>query len=45
MGDEEEYGLRTAAVQRLLAANSFRIVETVPFVFRIHQLYIAEKRI
>ena len=43
MGEDEEYGLGTRTMKKLLTANSFRIVETVPFVFGLNQLYVAEK--
>ena len=45
MREEEEYGLRTAVVERLLVTNGFRIIETVPFVFRLNRVYIAAKTI
>jgi ubiquinone/menaquinone biosynthesis C-methylase UbiE len=43
MGEEEENGLWNKDVERLLAGNGFRIIETVPFVFGLNNLYIAQK--
>jgi ubiquinone/menaquinone biosynthesis C-methylase UbiE len=43
MGDEEENGLWEKEVKRLLAANGFHIVKTMPFVFGLNNLYIAQK--
>jgi SAM-dependent methyltransferase len=43
MGDEEENGLWEREVKRLLAGNGFRIVQTVPFVFGLNCLYMAQK--
>jgi SAM-dependent methyltransferase len=43
MGEEEENGLWKKEVERLLAGNGFRIIETVPFVFGLNNLYIAQK--
>jgi hypothetical protein len=43
MGEEEEYGLWKKDVERLLVGSDFRIVQTVPFVFGLNCLYIAQK--
>jgi SAM-dependent methyltransferase len=45
MADEEDYGLRAYEVKRLLSANGFRLIETVPFVYGLNRLYVAEKSI
>ena len=42
MGDEEENGLWEREVKKLLAANGFRIIEIVPFVFGLNCLYVAQ---
>lgn len=43
MGEEEQNGLWKREVERLLAENGFRITQTVPFVFGLNRLYIAQK--
>jgi len=43
MGEEEENGLWKKEVERLLDGNGFRIIQTVPFVFGLNRLYIAQK--
>ena len=43
MGEEEENGLWKKEVERLLAGNGFRIIQTIPFVFGLNHLYIAQK--
>jgi ubiquinone/menaquinone biosynthesis C-methylase UbiE len=43
MGEEEQNGLWKREVERLLAENGFRITQTVPFVFSLNRLYIAQK--
>ena len=43
MSNEEEYGLWTTTIQNLLQKNGFRLTKTVPFVFWLNRLYIAEK--
>jgi ubiquinone/menaquinone biosynthesis C-methylase UbiE len=43
MGEEEENRLWEKEVERLLAVNGFLIIESVPFVFGLNNLYIAQK--
>jgi len=43
MGEEEENGLWKKEVERLLDGNGFHIIQTVPFVFGLNRLYIAQK--
>jgi SAM-dependent methyltransferase len=43
MGEEEANGLWKKEVERLLDGNGFRIIQTVPFVFGLNRLYIAQK--
>jgi ubiquinone/menaquinone biosynthesis C-methylase UbiE len=43
MGEEEENGLWKKEVERLLDGNGFYIIQTVPFVFGLNRLYIAQK--
>jgi SAM-dependent methyltransferase len=43
MGEEETNGLWRKEVERLLAGNGFRIIQTVPFVFGLNHLYISQK--
>ena len=43
MGEEEDNGLWEREVKELLTRNGFRLVDTVPFVFRLNCLYIAAK--
>jgi SAM-dependent methyltransferase len=43
MEEEEENGLWKKEVERLLAGNGFRIIQTVPFVYGLNRLYIAQK--
>jgi ubiquinone/menaquinone biosynthesis C-methylase UbiE len=43
MGEEEENGLWKRDVERLLADSGFHIIQTVPFVFGLNRLYIAQK--
>jgi SAM-dependent methyltransferase len=44
MGDEEAKGLWKKDVERLLLGNGFRALQTVPFVFGLNRLYIAQKK-
>jgi SAM-dependent methyltransferase len=43
MGEEEANGLWEKEVKRLLAGNGFHLMRTVPFVFGLNCLYIAQK--
>jgi SAM-dependent methyltransferase len=43
MGEEEVNGLWNKEVERLLVGNGFSIIQTVPFVFGLNHLYIAQK--
>jgi ubiquinone/menaquinone biosynthesis C-methylase UbiE len=43
MGEEEENGLWDKEVRKLLAGNGFRLVQTIPFVFGLNCLYLAQK--
>ena len=43
MGEEEENGLWKKEVEQLLAGNGFRIIQTIPFVFGLNHLSIAQK--
>jgi len=43
MGTEEDNGLWGGEVKRLVAENGFCISQTVPFVFGLNHLYIAQK--
>jgi SAM-dependent methyltransferase len=43
MGEEEANGLWKKNVEKLLGDNGFRIEQTVPFVFGLNRLYIAQK--
>ena len=43
MGEEEENGLWDKEVRKLLAGNGFRLVQTIPFVFGLNCLYMAQK--
>jgi SAM-dependent methyltransferase len=43
MGEEEENGLWDKEVRELLAGNGFRLVQTIPFVFGLNCLYMAQK--
>jgi SAM-dependent methyltransferase len=43
MGEEEENGLWKKDVERLLVGSGFRIVQTIPFVFGLNRLYIAQR--
>jgi SAM-dependent methyltransferase len=43
MGEEEDNGIWDGEVKRLVAENGFRIAQTVPFVFGLNRLYIAQK--
>lgn len=43
MGHDEEYGLWQQEVNGLLERNDFHIAKTVPFVFGLNRLYIAER--
>jgi SAM-dependent methyltransferase len=45
MGEEEQNGLWKKEVERLLAGNGFHIIQTVPFVFGLNRLYIAQKNV
>lgn len=44
MEEEEAYGLWHRDVRALLTRNGFRIVATIPFVFRLNRLYVVEKQ-
>ena len=43
IGEEEAKGLWEKEVKELLAESCFRFAETIPFVFGLNRLYIAEK--
>ena len=43
IGEEEAKGLWDKEVKELLAESRFRFAETIPFVFGLNRLYIAEK--
>jgi ubiquinone/menaquinone biosynthesis C-methylase UbiE len=43
IGEEEAKGLWDKEVKELLAQSLFRLVETIPFVFGLNRLYVAEK--
>jgi SAM-dependent methyltransferase len=43
IGEEETKGLWDREVKELLAVSHLRLAETVPFVFGLNRLYIAEK--
>lgn len=43
MGEEEEKGLWDKEVKDLLAKAHLRLTETIPFVFGLNRLYVAEK--
>ena len=43
MGEEEEKGLWDKEVKELLAKAHLRLTETIPFVFGLNRLYVAEK--
>lgn len=44
MGEEEAHGLWKREVKRVLAGNGLRIIETVPFVFGLNRLYVAQRQ-
>lgn len=43
IGEEETKGLWDKEVKALLAESRFRLAETIPFVFGLNRLYMAEK--
>jgi SAM-dependent methyltransferase len=43
MAEEEDNGLWGKEVKKLLTGNGFRIIQTVPFVFGLNCLYMAQK--
>jgi hypothetical protein len=43
IGEEEAKGLWGKEVKELLARSRLRLAETIPFVFGLNRLYIAEK--
>ena len=43
MGDEEDNGLWETEVRELIAANGFRNIQIIPFVFGLNCLYLTQK--
>jgi hypothetical protein len=43
IGEEETKGLWDKEVKELLAESRLRLAETIPFVFGLNRLYIADK--